>query len=143
MEFKKQGHCVYYAKYHLVFVSKYRHKIFNRGVIEYLKDIIKRIQDHYPDIQVEELNGEQDHIHLFVSIPPKISVSRTVNIIKVNTAVALRKRFRYLDQLYWGQAGVWSDGYFVSTAGINEETIKKYIEQQWKEDRGQAKLELG
>lgn len=142
MEFSKQGHCIYYAKYHLVFVSKYRHKIFNPGVISYVKDIVKRIQEYYPDIQVEKLNGETDHIHLFVSIPPKMSVSRTVNIIKVNTAVAIRKRFRYLDQLYWGQTGVWSDGYFVSTAGINEEIIKKYIDQQWKEDRGQAKLEL-
>ena len=142
MEYSKQGHCVYYTKYHIVLVSKYRRQIFNPGVIEYLNYVIKRIHDHYPEVIVEKLNGESDHIHLFVSVPPKLSVSMAVSIIKANTATALRKRFKYLDSIYWGRVGIWSDGYFVSTAGINEEIIKRYIERQWKEDSGQAKLEL-
>ena len=55
----------------------------------------------------------------------------------------MKQKFPFLKEVYWGAAGLWSDGYFVSTVGINEEVIKDYIERQGKEDIGQAKLELG
>lgn len=142
MEYSRQGHCVYYAKYHLVFSTKYRRKIFNEGVNRYLELVIKRVTDRYPDIHILEINTHQDHVHILVIIPPKVSVSHAVNIIKSNTAKAIREKFKYLDQVYWGVSGIWSDGYFVSTIGINEEIIKNYIQYQGKEDSGQAKLVL-
>lgn len=142
MEYRKQGHCVYYAKHHLVFVTKYRRNIFNLSILAYLKQIIYRIKDYYPEIDIQEINGDLDHIHILVSIPPKMLVSKVVNIIKSNTGKALRKKFKYLDIFYFDHQGIWSNGYFVSTAGINESVIRRYINLQAKEDKGQAKLVL-
>ena len=137
MEYYKQGHCVYYTKYHLVFATKYRRKIFQPGIKEYLIELLKRVPRYCPEIKLIEINGEPDHLHLLVSIPPKMSVASVVNIIKSNTARELRKKFEYLEKVYWGNAGIWSNGYFVSTVGINEEIIRKYIERQGQEDIGQ------
>ncbi len=108
----------------------------------YLEEVIKKIRDYYPQIEVLEINHDEDHIHLLVSIPPKLSVGEVVRIIKANTARMLRKKFDYLTKVYWGTDGIWSDGYFAATVGINEEVIRKYIQKQGEEDFGQAKLEL-
>jgi len=140
MEFRKQGHCLYHTQYHLVLTTKYRRKIFNEGIMEYLRDILKRVSEHYPEVTIEKANADQDHVHLLMTIPPKIAVSQAVRIIKSNTAKALRDKFPHLATVYWGVAGIWSEGYFVSTVGINEDIIRKYIEHQGKEDSGQAKL---
>ena len=142
MEFSKQGHCVYYTRYHIVMTTKYRRKVLKAGMGEYLKEKLKEIGKHYPEIRLIEVNTDADHMHLLVSIPPKISVSQAVNIIKSNTGRAMRKRFRFLDKVYWGEDGIWSAGYFVTTVGVNEETIQKYIALQGEEDKGQAKLEF-
>jgi len=63
-----------------------------------------------------------------------------VNTIKSNTSSAIKKKFDFLKKVYWGTDGIWSDGYFVSTVGINEQIIRKYIERQGQEDSGQARL---
>ena len=89
-----------------------------------------------------EVNTDLDHMHILVSTPPKFSVSEIVNMIKANTDSAMRKRFPFLDKVYWGVNGIWSTGYFVSTVGINEATIRKHVQMQGKEDSGQAKLEF-
>ena len=100
--------------------------------------LLKRVSRYYPEIQFISINGEEDHLHVLLSIPPKISVSQAVNIIKVNTARELRSKFPYLDKVYWGNEGIWSNGYFVSTIGVDEKVIKKYIEQQGQDDIGQV-----
>ena len=69
-----------------------------------------------------------------------MSVGSVVRLIKSNTARRLKKKFAFLKQAYWGTDGIWSEGYFVSTTGINEETIRKYIEAQGKEDLGHIKF---
>jgi putative transposase len=142
MEYGRQGHSVYYAKYHIVISTKYRRKIFKGGMGEYLKEVILDIQKYKPEITIEEVNTDEDHMHVLVSIPPKYSVSQVVNLLKSNTGRKMREKFEFLDKVYWGNEGIWSIGYFVSTVGINEETIRKYIEYQGAEDSGQAKLEL-
>ena len=71
-----------------------------------------------------------------------MSVGSAVRIIKTNTARGLKQKFPFLKETYWGTDGVWSDGYFVSTVGINETIIRNYIIKQGKEDAGQAKLAL-
>ena len=142
MEFSKQGHCVYYTRYHIVMTTKYRRRVLKAGMGEYLKSTISGISKHYPEIRVHEASCDADHMHVLVSIPPKISVSHCVNIIKSNTGRAMRKKFPFLDKVYWGEDGIWSGGYFVSTVGVNEETVQRYIALQGEEDKGQAKLEL-
>ena len=109
---------------------------------EYLKEVVLDIQKHKPEIVIEEVNTDEDHIHVLVSIPPKYPVSHVVNLLKSNTGRKMREKFKFLDKVYWGSEGIWSIGYFVSTVGINEETIRKYIEYQGREDSGQAKLEF-
>ena len=143
MRYRKQHHCVYHCEYHLVFATKYRRKIFNDGIFVYMQERLKQIKDHYPELDIQEINRDIDHIHILTVIPPKMSVSTAVRIIKSNTSKDLKRKFSFLKDVYWGTDGIWSDGYFVSTVGVNEEVIKKYIEQQGKEDSGQAQLVLG
>ena len=142
MEYKKQGHSVYYTRYHLVISTKYRRKILKAGIGEYLCKRIIGIGERNPEIEIVEVKADQDHVHILLSIPPKYSVSEVVQMIKANTGGYMRKRFPFLDKTYWGVEGIWSIGYFVSTAGINEETVRRYVEKQGQEDSGQAKLEF-
>ena len=143
MKLRKQSNAVYCCEYHLVFPTKYRFKIFDEGVFAYLKEILNKIKDYYPEIEILEINHDVDHIHILTSIPPKLSVGKVVGIIKANTARMLRKKFPFLVNLYWGRNnGIWSDGYFVSTVGANEKQIKQYIEKQREEDFGQTKFEM-
>lgn len=128
--------------YHLELATKYRRKIFNSGVYGYFRIKLLEIGQYYPEIAVREVNHDKDHVHLLLSIPPKMSVSEAVGIIKANTGKALREKFKFLEKVYYGVSGVWSDGYFVSTVGVNEKTIANYVRLQGQEDSGQAKLEL-
>ena len=142
MDFKKQGHCVYYNRYHLVIATKYRRKILKPGFGEYLQKLVIGIGRQIPEIEIIEVNTDKDHMHILLSIPPKMSVSEVVKGIKAKTGLYMRKKFPFLDKVYWDINGIWSRGYFVSTVGISESTIRKYIEMQGKEDSGQAKLEF-
>ncbi|MBV9851929.1 MAG: IS200/IS605 family transposase [Armatimonadetes bacterium] len=141
-EFRRQGHCVYHARYHLVISTKYRRKIIKPGMDTYLKQKVREASRHYPEIVVLEMNTDKDHMHLLLSVPPKLSVADAVKILKSNTGRAMRQKFPFLDKVYWGEDGIWSIGYFVSTVGVNEEVIRRYIEQQGQEDSGQAQLVL-
>lgn len=142
MEYNKQGHAVYYVRYHVVIATRYRRKVLKGGMGEYLKRTIREISRYYPEIYLIEVNTDIDHVHLLISIPPKMSVSQVVNIIKSNIGKAMREKYDFLRYVYFGGGGIWSAGYFVSTVGINEEIIRRYIEQQGKEDRGQTKFEF-
>ena len=126
----------------MVWPTKYRRKIFNEGVLAYLQEVIKDLPKHHPELIIKEINTDEDHVHILASIPPQWSVGKAVRLIKANTARALREKFPFLEKVYWGTKSIWSAGYFVSTVGINEKTIQKYIQQQGQEDAGQAELEL-
>ena len=128
--------------YHIILVTKYRRKIFNPGVYGYFRIKLQEIRKYYPEIEFREVNHDADHVHLLLSIPPKMSVSDVVRVVKANTGKALREKFDFLEKVYYGVSGVWSDGYFVSTVGVNEETVAKYVRLQGQEDSGQAKLEF-
>ncbi|MBT7500030.1 MAG: IS200/IS605 family transposase [Candidatus Pacebacteria bacterium] len=142
MKLIKLSHCVYHCDYHLVIVTKYRKKIFNQGIFSYFDIKLAEISSHYPQIQFKEVNHDKDHIHLLVSIPPTMKVGKVVGIIKQNTAKELKKKFTFIKDVYWGTESVWSEGYFVSTVGINESIIKKYIKEQGKKDSGQTLFEI-
>lgn len=142
MKLRKQSHCVYKCEYHLILATKYRRKIFNEGIFGYMLERIKEVKEHYPEIEILEIEHDQDHIHMLISIPPKMSVGSVVRILKANTSRRLKEKFSFLKDVYWGTDGVWSDGYFVSTVGVNEDIIQRYIQHQGQEDSGQAQLVL-
>ena len=140
MELTHLSHCVYHCDYHLVIVTKYRKKIFNEGIFTYIKVKLAEMTSHYPTIRFKTINHDKDHLHLLVSIPPTISIGKAVGLIKQNTAKDLKQKFPSIKQIYWGTNSVWSEGYFVSTVGINSQMIEKYIESQGKKDSGQIRL---
>ena len=142
VEYSKQAHAVYYARYHLVISTKYRRKVLKRGVGDYLKKLVLAVGKENPDLEMLEVNTDVDHLHILMSIPPKLSVSEVVKMIKANTGRKLREKFPHLDKFYWGTKGIWSVGYFVSTVGVHESTVRKYVRHQGEEDSGQAKLGL-
>ena len=89
-----------------------------------------------------EIGIKKDHVHLYMVIPPKYAVSKVVETIKSNTSKALRIKFAFLKKVYWDRKGIWGRGYFVSTVGINEKVIRRYVESQEEEETGQVKLEF-
>src|SRR3989337_3949696 len=133
MEFVKLTHCVYYCDYHMAITTKYRHEWLNEGMFAYLQLKLTEIRKHYPTINFKSINydkNQPNHIHLLLSIPPTMSVGSIVRIIKSNTSRELKQKFPFLKKLYWGTDGIWSDGYFVSSIGVKEQTIINYIENQ-------------
>lgn len=86
------------------------------------------------------MQHDKDHIHLHISIPPKLKVCDIVRTIESNSARLMKRKFEHMHKAYWGVDGIWSEGYFVSTIGINESVIKKYVEKQKQQDIGQAQL---
>ena len=142
MELVNLSHCVYQCDYHVVLVTRYRRKVFNEGIFAYIEKKLAEITEHYPLIRVKTVNHDKDHIHMLVSILPTMTVGKAVGIIKQNTSRQMKQKFPFLTQIYWGTDGVWSDGYFVSTVGIDENVIQAYIENQGKKDAGQTKFDI-
>jgi len=143
MEIYKQAHTVYKTQYHIVWVTRFRRKILVTGVEQYLRTKLEEVRGRYPDWKYKEIGIDKDHVHIHIIIPPKYSVSQSVEIIKKNTSKALKEKFpHFLQKVYWDGGGIWSKGYFVSTVRIDEAVIQRYVQQQGEEDAGQAKLEL-
>lgn len=139
--YRKQSHSIYYTQYHLVFVAKYRRKIFKKGLGSYLMAVMRNIVKTHPDLEILEMNTDEDHIHLLMIIPPKYAISTIVRLLKTNSSRAMNAKFPFLSTMYEHQdMGMWSSGYFVSTVGVNAQTIERYIQQQGKEDKGQTKF---
>lgn len=143
MKLHRQAHVVYKTQYHIVWVTRFRRKILNPGISAYLRIKLEEVRKYYPDWYFDAIGTDHDHVHLHMIIPPKYSISFVVETLKKNTSRALREKFaHFLTQVYWDQGGIWATGYFVSTVGINEAIIRRYVEQQGEEDAGQAQLEL-
>jgi putative transposase len=138
MRLIKSAHAVYRTQYHIVWVTRYRRKILNEGVREYLKTKLQEVLKYYPDWEYIEVGISDDHLHLHMVIPPKYSVSMVVETLKKNTSRELSRKFRFLKSVYWDNEGIWTKGFFVSTVGINEAVIPNYVRMQEKEDTGQA-----
>lgn len=137
MKIKVQAHVAYQTQYHVVWIPKYRRKILVAGVKEYLeKTLYSVIEERYPDVYISELNVQDDHVHALIEIPPKYAVSTIVGYIKGATARLMRMHFEYLKHA----RHMWADGFFVSSVGINEQVIRRYIKYEQKQERGQAEL---
>jgi len=142
METRFSGHGVYRTEYHVVWIPKYRRRILNPGVAGYISKLFPKILLEMPGVEMLETNILRDHIHVVMIIPPKYAVSEVIGRIKGRSASILRKKFAWLGKVYWKENIVWSPGYFVSTIGINEKQIMRYVKWQDHQDSGQAKLDL-
>lgn len=100
--YRRMSHCVFYADYHLVWPSKYRRKIFDAGVQEYLKETLKELPKHRPDLIIKEVNTDKDHIHLLVSIPPTVTVVAVWPAdLKVAFAAFLQRDRKFPDEHFY------------------------------------------
>ena len=115
--------------FHIVFTPKYCFQILE-GMVKSLVEHDLQLISSWKDVQVIELNVQKDHIHLVCSIPPKVSISEYMGILKGKMAIKLFKTYPNLKQKpYWGNH-FWSRGYFVSTVGLDEVMIRRYVKYQ-------------
>lgn len=114
---------------HLVFVAKYRRKVFDGDAIERLRAIFGKVCDDF-DAKLVEIDGEHDHVHLLLEYPPKTAVSAMVNSLKGVSSRLLRKERPDLAARYW-KGVLWSPSYFAaSCGGAPISVVRQYIEQQ-------------
>ena len=133
-KFRKLTHVFYKCDYHIVFTPKYRFQILE-GMIQALVEHDLQVISQWKDVVIEEYSVQKDHVHLVCSIPPKISISEYMGTLKGKLAIKMFKTYPSLKQKpYWGNH-FWSRGYFISTVGLDEEMIKKYVKYQEQEDR--------
>ena len=128
MQYDKGKHCVFYHRYHLVWSTKYRYKLLRGDMQLRVRDIVRQV---CAENGVEILKGvvSSDHVHVFVSIPPKLAVSDLMRRIKGRTAFKLFREFPKLKKRYWG-CHFWGRGYFSTTNGaITEEVVLQYLER--------------
>lgn len=142
MQLRHSGHSVYKTEYHITWIPKCRRRLLNPGVAGYLSKLFPAILEELPGCEILEKNIQIDHLHLVMIIPPRYSVSSVVGRMKHHSSQALRKKFAYLAQVSRRNFALWSEGYFVSTIGLNEAQILEYVKFQERQDLGQAKLEL-
>jgi putative transposase len=128
-EYRKGAHTVYDLKYHFVWATKYRYPVLSGEIAVRARDLIREIC-MAQEIIIIKGHVSRDHIHLYVSAPPRISVSKMMQYIKGKSSRQLQQEYPSLRKRYWGQH-LWARGYFCATAGtITDEMIKAYIEQQ-------------
>lgn len=127
---RRGRHVVYNIHIHLVFVTKYRGKVFNKEILNELNLILSQVCQDF-DAELVEFNGEQDHVHLLVNYPPKVSISSLVNSLKgVSSRMIRKNNYPSIDRQLWGNA-LWSPSYFASSCGgASIDIIREYIEQQ-------------
>lgn len=126
------SHSKWLCKYHIIFTPKYRRTIIYNKYRESIRDIIKSLCS-YKGIEILEGHLMPDHVHLLLSIPPKYSVSSVMGYLKGKSSLMIFERHANL-KYQFGNRHFWSIGYYVSTVGLNEATIRKYIQDQEKED---------
>ncbi|MDY3035147.1 MAG: IS200/IS605 family transposase [Absicoccus sp.] len=134
------AHTKWLCKYHIIFTPKYRRKIIYN---QYRKDLgeILRTLCRYKGVEIIEGHLMPDHVHMLVSIPPKLSVSAFMGYLKGKSALMMFDRHANLKYKF-GNRHFWSEGYYVSIVGINDATVKKYIREQEMRDIALDKLSV-
>jgi len=138
MELKHANHCVYKIRYHMVFCMKYRKKLLNNDIANFLKNICSEIGERY-SFEFDAIGCDGDHVHLFVGAEPKNSPSRVMQIIKSITAREIFKEYPGIrKQLCCGE--LWSDGGYIGTVGdgTTSDIIKNYVQNQGNEEEKQS-----
>ena len=136
--FKKLSHTLWHCTYHIIWTPKYRYRILKDEVESEINRCIRQFSSQ-KGCFVEELNIQPDHVHLLVRVPPKISISSYVGMIKGRSAIRIFEKFKRLkERPYWGNH-FRSTGYCVDTVGLNEEMIRRYVKYQEDEEKQQEK----
>ena len=134
------NHSKWECKYHVVFIPKYRKKVLFGALRRDLGNVFRNLAGHR-ETRVEEGHLMPDHVHMLLSIPPKYAVAEVVGYIKGKSAIYIARTFMGKAKNYTGQ-NFWARGYFVSTVGRDEKTIREYIRNQEKEDKRQDQLAM-
>ncbi|NCC28024.1 MAG: IS200/IS605 family transposase [Gammaproteobacteria bacterium] len=128
-DIRRGRHCVFELHVHLVFVAKYRRKVFDAAAIDTLRGIFAKVCTDF-EATLVEMDGEHDHVHLLVAYPPKVAVSALVNSLKGVSSRLLRQERPDIQQRYW-KGVLWSPSYFAaSCGGAPMSIVRRYIEQQ-------------
>ena len=115
---------------HLVFVTKFRHKVFTDVHLRRMEEIMRDVCAHF-EVELVEFNGENNHVHLLVNFPPKIALSKLVNSLKGVSSRRMRQEYPELVRHYWRAHKLWSGSYFAgSVGGAPISVLRQYIEQQ-------------
>jgi putative transposase len=127
MQYDKGKHCVFYHRYHVVWSTKYRFKVLQGDIQKRVREIIRRICS---ENGVDIISGvvSSDHVHIFISLPPKLSMSNFMQRVKGRSSLLIQREFPVLKKQYWGRH-FWGRGYFSTTNGaITEEVVLQYLE---------------
>lgn len=115
---------------HLVFVTKFRHKVFTDAHLTRLEEIMRAVAADF-ECEIVEFNGENNHVHLLVNFPPKVALSKLVNSLKGVSSRRMRQEYPELVRHYWRAQRLWSGSYFAgSVGGAPISVLRQYIEQQ-------------
>ena len=129
-EIRSGRHCVFLMHVHLVFVTKYRRKIFNKAIIDDLKLIFEKVCTDF-ECDLKEVDGEDDHVHLLVNFPPKVCISKLVNSLKGVSSRLIRRKYGVQFGKHYLRDALWSPSYFAgSCGGAPLDMIKRYIQSQ-------------
>ena len=127
-DYRTGAHTVYGIKYHVVWVTKYRFPVLSGEIAVRARDIIRDICMQH-EVRILKGHVSREHVHLFVSAPPRLSVSRMMQYIKGKSSRRLQEEYPTLRRRYWGRH-IWARGYFCASSGtVTDEMIKAYIEQ--------------
>ena len=135
MRIRNLNHSKYQIVYHIVWGSRYRRKYIKEYTKQELRKYLFSATKKYPTLHISTFNTDEDHVHLQIEIPPNLSVAAVVGRLKSESSAVLKQKFKFIRNMYL-DGSIWSVGYFVSTIGLNDEMIKKYIANQGKKDRG-------
>lgn len=133
MSYSTGAHTTYHTRYHIVWITKYRYKVLTPEMRYRIREIIRQVCDQ---LQVKIIKGvlSNNHVHMFVEIPPKVSVSDYMRRVKGCTSRKIQQEFPELRKRYWGQR-FWARGYFCTTSGnVTNETILNYIENHTEDE---------
>lgn len=136
------SHSAYRLEYHIVWVCKYRRRILKPGMTTYIEKLLRGLLRNIPGVELKEIGFDQDHLHMVMEIPPKYRISDVMGRLKSQSSSRLRKKFTWLEKVYWDDNIVWSPGYFVSSIGLDEKTIREYVKHQGEQDSGQILKDL-
>ena len=142
MELKRTSHAVYDTKYHLVWTPKYRKWIMKGDIRKRAQEIFKEISTNQ-EFDIDTLEVSEEHVHIFLSFPPRYSISRVVGMLKSISASVIFKEYPDVKQELWG-GEFWEDGYFVRTVGdkVTAEVIRKYIKYHREQEKTPNQLDL-
>ena len=132
--FKKLSHTIWHCHYHVVWTPKYRFRILHGPVKQEVENCVRAFSEQ-KKCEIQELNVQIDHVHVLVMVPPKLSISDYVGIIKGRTAIRVFNKFKELkSKPYWGNH-FWTKGYCVDTVGLDSEKIRAYVKYQEKQEK--------